>query len=223
MGLCIFLLGYLLASTKSRWDQERIIQGTVAHYGVTKLMRLGFEKQLRETRDRLGLIDTEVSALLSLNQSKLNEEQQAEFSQRRTRLTQALNQSRETLRHVEETYGYTETELAALASYVTAKQAELEDLLKSRQSSGKPTDPRAVGESDAKTSPARADSQAPRDSKASDRSPKADGAETPSAAASDATKAGRTAPPAADASPPAQTSRAPDGPPVGDLPPASDN
>lgn len=204
MGLCIFLLGYLLASTKSRWDQERIIQGTVAHYGVTKLMRLGFEKQLRETRDRLGLIEAEVSALLSQDQSKLNEEQQTEFSQRRTRLTLALNQSRETLRHVEETYGYTETELAALASYVTAKQAELENLLKSQQSS-------------------RADSQAPRNSKASDPSPKADGAETPSAAASDATKAGRTAPPAADASPPAQTSRAPDGPPVGDLPPASDN
>lgn len=123
--LGLFLMGYLLASMNSRWERERIIQGTVAHYGVNKIMRLGFEGQLDEIQSRLDLISEEVDALLELDQSKLDDEQRIEFDERKQRVSQALQQSGDSLRRVGEVYGYTDVERAALASYIVAKQAEL--------------------------------------------------------------------------------------------------
>ncbi|MCA9138799.1 MAG: Mov34/MPN/PAD-1 family protein [Planctomycetales bacterium] len=125
LWLGLFLMGYLLASMNSRWERERIIQGTVAHYGVNKLMRLGFEGQLRETRRRLELIGNEVDALLEVDQSKLDDEGRKEFDARTRRVSEALALSGESLLGIEEVYGYDDAERAALASYIVAKQAEL--------------------------------------------------------------------------------------------------
>ena len=123
--LSLFLLGYLLAGAQTSWQRSRMVQGAVAHYGVHKLMRVGFEQQLKETRERLELIDEEVESLLDVDQSKLDDEQAKSFADRRQLVQQALALSRESLKKIEDTYGYTDLERAALASYIAAKQAEL--------------------------------------------------------------------------------------------------
>src|SRR5262245_37640379 len=44
--ICLFLLGYLYAGFRSRWEKEMIVQGAVAHYGLTKVLGYGLEKKL---------------------------------------------------------------------------------------------------------------------------------------------------------------------------------
>lgn len=136
--LCLFLLGYLLASTTTRWEQEKMIQGAVAHYGVIKLMRLGFEQQLSETRGRLGLIGSEVDSLLAVDQSKLDDSQRKEFDERKQRVSQALSLSSESLRRIEEVYGYSDLERTALAAYIATKEGELMGLARPQNSAVRP-------------------------------------------------------------------------------------
>ncbi|MEQ9379799.1 MAG: Mov34/MPN/PAD-1 family protein [Pirellulales bacterium] len=129
-ALCLFLIGYGLAAMKSRWEQDRIVQGVVAHYGVNKLMRLGFEERLQETRTRLAAVDSEVGQLLNVDQAKLDDKQREVFDKRKRAVAKALAQSQELLRRIEAVYGYTDLERTALANYVAAKEAELSGMFK---------------------------------------------------------------------------------------------
>ena len=128
---------------------DRIVQGVVAHYGVNKLMRLGFEERLQETRDRLAAVDNEVNQLLNIDQAKLDEEQRAAFNKRKQAVAQTLAQSQQLLRRIEEVYGYTDLERTALANYVAAKEAELSGMLKPKAqvpAGPPPSSPKAEGQ-----------------------------------------------------------------------------
>lgn len=128
--LCLFLLGYLLASTTSRWERERLVQGTVAHYGVNRLMRVGLEPRLQELQQHVAEIGSDVAAFESLDPSAWDENQSQEFAERVESLQTSLSKVQEELGLLEQDYGYTELERSALALFVAQKQAELNGLMK---------------------------------------------------------------------------------------------
>ena len=75
--LSLFLLGYLVAGSRSRWEQEKIIEGTVAHYGYSKVMKLGLEQDLLDQLVRLWILEN-AAELLSRDEHAEDTEERAD-------------------------------------------------------------------------------------------------------------------------------------------------
>lgn len=125
MGLCLLLIGYLLAGTKSRWEQEMIVTGVVNHYGTHKLMKLGFEDHLRQIDQQLVEINKVVRTLPLSIPEDASEQQVAEEKKKRAYVAKSLTLCAQALRNIETQYGLTDQERQALSRYIQRKQREL--------------------------------------------------------------------------------------------------
>lgn len=122
--VAVFLLGYLLASTRSRWEQEMIVEGAVAHYGINKLMKVGFEERLNDVGRIVGAIREEVRKLPAPGE-KLSKEQTADADKRREVISDNLLLCERALEEIGKAYGLSEEEQLALARLAAEKQAAL--------------------------------------------------------------------------------------------------
>ena len=59
----MFLIGYLLADMKSGWERQRIIEGTVAHFGNWKCLRPGLRENLDKVADNMKVIQAAINQL----------------------------------------------------------------------------------------------------------------------------------------------------------------
>jgi proteasome lid subunit RPN8/RPN11 len=123
-GLAIFLLGYLYSGWLNRWQRETLTEGVVAHYGINKLMRFGMEKELAEIRARLSGISGELESLPEPT-AELSPQALEEATKRRRLIADNLVFCERRLGQIQEQYGNSPVELAALAQFVAQKQAEL--------------------------------------------------------------------------------------------------
>ena len=122
--VAVFLLGYLLASTRSRWEREMVVEGAVAHYGINKLMKVGLEENVNGVRRVVSAIRDEVQKLPAPGE-KLSEEQTAAAAKRRKVISDNLLLCERALEEIENEYGLSEDEQLALARLVAEKQAAL--------------------------------------------------------------------------------------------------
>lgn len=128
IGLCLFLIGYLLAGTRSRWEQEMIVTGAVEHYGVNKLIKPGFEDKLIEVNQRILKVNQMFKALPTSLPESATESQIKEEQKNRAFISQSLVLCSQALSMIHAQYGLTDLERRALTRYIKRKQRELKNL-----------------------------------------------------------------------------------------------
>jgi proteasome lid subunit RPN8/RPN11 len=127
-ALALFVVGYLYGSTTSRWKEERLVEGAVAHFADTKLIRDGLEDQLAHERSRLNAIAGELKKLPKPG-DKLSKEQLGEAEQRRALIEKNLASSEQQLTQIQDTYGLSDEERRVYLQIVTLKMAEVRRML----------------------------------------------------------------------------------------------
>ncbi|WP_339733847.1 Mov34/MPN/PAD-1 family protein [uncultured Gimesia sp.] len=127
MGLSLFLIGYLLAGAKSRWEQEMIVTGVVEHYGTNKLIKPGFEDKLREVNQRLQEVNHLFGTLSATMPEGSTKEQIEIEKKKRMAISQTLALCSQALSMIQTQYGLTDQERKALTKYIKRKQRELKD------------------------------------------------------------------------------------------------
>jgi proteasome lid subunit RPN8/RPN11 len=161
--LSLFLLGYLVAGSRSRWEQEKIIEGTVAHYGYSKLMKLGMEQDVAKIRQNLQAIGAELEKLPDAT-AKLSEQEATAADHQRQMIGDRLLLAERALAQVQEKYALSAAELATLSQLVTMKLAELRVIPAppakppAKAEAAKPVESAPSPPSDADPAPANADS-----------------------------------------------------------------
>lgn len=125
--LALFMLGYLYGDWRSRWEQRMMIEGAVAHFADTKLIREGLETDVAGVRSRLTAIVQEFDKLPALD-AELSKEQLSQATEQRKLLHDNLLLSAAALERIEQLYGLSDTERAVLAQIAAQKLAELRRL-----------------------------------------------------------------------------------------------
>jgi proteasome lid subunit RPN8/RPN11 len=121
--LC-FLLGYLLAGQRSRWEQLRLVEGTVAHYGLWQGLRPGLEEGLAALRKELTVVSDRMDAL-SREHIRLSGDNAKEKTKEWNQLRESLTASRQLLKQLEDRYSLSPEEQAVLSKIVAQRMAEL--------------------------------------------------------------------------------------------------
>jgi len=141
--VALFLLGYLYGGLRTRWVQQMIVEGTVAHYGVFKLMKLNLEENLAKVRSGMAQT-TEVVAQLPDSTEGLSEDEVEKVVRQRKLVVNNLRLLERALAQIQEVYGMSPQEREVYLNLVAQKQAELRKLMESaeKQSSAaeKPTE-----------------------------------------------------------------------------------
>jgi hypothetical protein len=171
--LAVFSLGYLYGGWRSRWEEEMIIEGAVAHFANTKMIREGLETELAAVRSRMRVLSDELAKLPEPT-AKLSDEERKAAAARRALIQDNLKLCETALASVETYYGLSDIERTMLARIAALKQAELR---RSVQASENPSSRRQPDKPATKSDPSKSTS-APLPSKGN--SP-ADAADSPAA------------------------------------------
>ena len=122
--LALFLLGYMLAGARTRWEQERLVEGTVAHFGMTKILRDGFDQHLAIVRKNLDSIVAEMKNMPAPT-DKLSEAEAAAALKKQQTVADNLMMTEKMLGDVQAHYALTAQERAAMSQLQRIKQAEV--------------------------------------------------------------------------------------------------
>ena len=122
--VCMFLMGYLVSGWWSTAERQLILEGTVAHFGAFKLMRIGWEEELQEVDFRLQAIAPEVKRLAE-EHTKAAGDDGAKVSKQWHQIRVILSDSQVRVANARDRYGLSDAERAAMARLVTIKQAEV--------------------------------------------------------------------------------------------------
>jgi proteasome lid subunit RPN8/RPN11 len=144
--MAAFALGYLYGGWKSRWEQQMIIEGAVAHFADTKLIRPGLETDLAAVNARLAAIAGEIEKLPEPT-ARLTKEELSDAVRRRTVIRENLKLCEAAITRIKDVYGLSEAERRMLATIAALKQAEIRRALE-----GPPKQP-TKSERTTKTSP----------------------------------------------------------------------
>ena len=125
-----FLLGYFLAGMRSTWEQNRLVEGTVAHYGLWKGLRPGLSGALGESEADLSSVTRQLDALASGHVKAVGKDAK-ETKQAWSEVRAQLDATRRQLRQVEALYGLTAEEEVEVRRLVALKLAELQQPKKS--------------------------------------------------------------------------------------------
>ncbi len=125
MWVAIFLMGYLLAGQRSRWEQKMVQQGAVVHFGLNKVMKYGFEEDMKSLQKVLGTIQAEYQSLPE-STAELTEEQIAELAQKRKAIASSLGQTVGIVEQLKVHYGLSADEQQAILALIAQKEAELQ-------------------------------------------------------------------------------------------------
>jgi hypothetical protein len=117
---------------RSRWEKEMIIEGTVAHFADTKLIRPGLEEEVGAVQARLDALAAEMEKLPEPT-AKLSKEEIALAAKRRQLIHDNLLLCESALARVKERYGLSDEERAAYARVIAMKQAELRRLIEAQK------------------------------------------------------------------------------------------
>jgi hypothetical protein len=120
-------LGFAYGNWRSSWEQKMIIEGAVAHYGYSKVLKLGLDQDLSRIRQAL---DRWTTAYLSLpsTDAKLSEKDTAGLAKQRQAIGDGLMICGESLARLQEAYALSPQEQAALAMYVNERMAQLHSI-----------------------------------------------------------------------------------------------
>jgi proteasome lid subunit RPN8/RPN11 len=132
--LTALLLGYLYGGWRSRWEQQMIIEGAVAHFANAKLIREGLENDLAAVRTRLHVVNETLAKLPEPTGKPSKADIETAVKQSKL-IRDNLLLCEQALARIEERYGLSESERVFLARVVAQKQAELQRLMEAPSSS----------------------------------------------------------------------------------------
>ncbi|TWT87156.1 Mov34/MPN/PAD-1 family protein [Pseudobythopirellula maris] len=174
--LTALMLGYLLAGQRSRWEQQRLVEGTVAHYGVNRLLRIGLQEDLDLIQAQIGSARKAIAALPELGPEATPDEAAAHRAER-DRLVKLLRGSQYDLQYVQKKYSLSNVERQAIAHLMTSKLAARR-LEEAAEAPAKPTPPAendsAAAEVDADQGEAETETAAPTSAPAAPTPPTAE-------------------------------------------------
>jgi proteasome lid subunit RPN8/RPN11 len=124
--LCLFLLGYLWAGFQTSWDRQLVTEGMVANFIEFKLLHEGFEAQLATVRQRLAAVTDELEKLPEINDAMLADKAE-EIKARRKELIGYLDACEAALVTIEDKFGFSEEERAALSRLIARKLAAIRE------------------------------------------------------------------------------------------------
>jgi proteasome lid subunit RPN8/RPN11 len=122
--VAMFLIGYLLAGLKTAWEEQRIIEGAVAHFGTWKCLRPGLRENLAQVAGNVGAIRAEVENLATQH-VKLAGKGADDARARWRDISADLYRTRENLRVLGAVYGLDPAEMAAYKALFAEEVAEL--------------------------------------------------------------------------------------------------
>lgn len=165
--MALFLLGYLLANVKTNWERQRLVEGTVAHYGVWKGLRPGLGDRLRKERNEVAAIYDKLRTLPVAESDpptdgdKGADSKKPTPTQERTALARRLQRLHRHLGEIEDIYALSEEEAVVVAQIVADKMAELKQVrrvpaAKKPAAKNPASSPNASGDDASANSPSKA-------------------------------------------------------------------
>lgn len=158
----MLVLGYLYGGRSTYWEQQRLVEGTVAHYGIWKTYKPGFESWLGEVIDVQSKITSEIEKVIKAY-PKANEESRVELDKALDVLQSKMNLTIGELEKIQSRYGLSDDERAELERMINVRVAEISGLTGTGKLSSKPAEkPSPEPEKKAKSSsptPSKADAK----------------------------------------------------------------
>ena len=127
-ALLLFLLGYFYGGWHSQWEKQIIVDRTLTYFANANTLRPGFEDNVAQVRQRLELLTDELGKLPQAG-ADVSKEQSEDASKRLKVVKDNLILCGAKLAEIEKSFGYSNEERKALASFIEQKQAELRRLL----------------------------------------------------------------------------------------------
>ncbi len=130
----MFLIGYLIAGGVGSWERQRLVEGTVAHYGIWKGLRIGLDDSLRVVDAELKIALTELSDVASrikvapAKDTDGEEDGEGDGKQKTKHISDVqlrLRQTQQLIGRIRGAYCLTPEEARVVARIVAAKTAEL--------------------------------------------------------------------------------------------------
>ncbi len=118
-----FLVGHLWGSQRTHWEQLRLVEGTIAHYGVWNGLRPGLEEALAALRGELGTVSDRIK-VLSAEHVKLAGDKSTTTAKDWDEIRASLSSSRDLARKLEQHYALTADEQNAIRRMLTQKMVE---------------------------------------------------------------------------------------------------
>ncbi|MFN0195396.1 MAG: hypothetical protein ACKVT0_01520 [Planctomycetaceae bacterium] len=120
----LFFLGQQMGAAGRHYEQQRIMEGTVSHYGFFKLLKLGLEDECLKISQALDHIQSQVKSLPD-DTSQLTPEQIQAATKLRQGIQQNLQITRKAIDSVQALYGFSEGERDALLRLIGEKNRQL--------------------------------------------------------------------------------------------------
>lgn len=165
LGLCAGLLGYLWGGQLTSWERQRLEAGAVAHFGLWKLYKPGFEENLTKVLQVQGQVYQRMQMLAEAHVAGAGDKQ-GDVQKEWNRIYQDLDSVSKAQLTILQEYGMTEAERAELRELLAAKQGELRVKELTPTQNEKPTEGKS---SEAKSS--AGDQKVTGDQKAVEKSP----------------------------------------------------
>lgn len=121
---CLFLLGYLIASQRSSWEQSMLREGAVFHYGLWNLVRPDWEAEVNEATMDLESIAGDLKALSDEHVAQ-TDDNKTELRRKWLAIRKKIAASRQRLADVQRKYGISDEEKQVIALIAAQKVAEL--------------------------------------------------------------------------------------------------
>lgn len=124
LAVLMLLVGFLYGGYRTSWEQERLAEGAVAHYGIWKNYKPGFEEFLSEVIVAQGTVANEMNRL-SAEHVKAAGDAKEDTQKQWQAVNTGLNQTISGLKLIRERYGLTSSERQAMEREIIAKIREL--------------------------------------------------------------------------------------------------
>ena len=124
LGLCMALLGFLWGARRTAWEERRLEAGAVAHYGLWKLYKPGFEENLTAVIKFQNQVFREMQKLSREHVDGAGEKR-ADVEKEWQQVYQAIDEGTKAQLTILQEYGLSESERAEIRELLAAKQSEL--------------------------------------------------------------------------------------------------
>jgi len=138
LAFTMFLLGWMLAGKLNLWEQEMIQRGAVAHYGIAKLYKPGFEDRMHELMLHQTMVQAKLKALEDLPPST-DENVIAEKKKVLASINDDLRQEYMLTRGLLDLHGLNDAEKEKMAALIAQKSGARDH----KVDEGKPAAPQA--------------------------------------------------------------------------------
>lgn len=127
VAVLMLLLGYLYGGQRSMWEQQRLAEGTVAHYGLWKLYKPGFEEYMAEVITAQRKITDDLKKIHE-QWPKANEETRLELEKSWKTRQGDMQVTIDALKIILAKYGLDQVERDALLNLIGDKTRQLSDV-----------------------------------------------------------------------------------------------